>query len=80
VQRLVIGQSMRIVALGLALGLAGALAVAQTMRSLLFEISPFDPVTFAVVAGLLAAAALVACWLPARRATKVDPMIALRTE
>lgn len=80
VLRLVVAQSMRIVAVGLILGLAGSLAVARAMRSLLFEINPLDPVTFVAVAGLLGLAALVACWLPARRATRVDPMVALRAE
>ena len=80
VLRLVIGQSMRVVVLGLVLGVAGSLAVARLMQSLLFEISPFDPLTFVAVAGLLGLSALIACWLPARRATRVDPMIALRAE
>jgi putative ABC transport system permease protein len=80
VLRLVIGQSMRVVILGLVLGIAGALALARTMQSLLFEISPFDPLTFIAVAVLLGLAALLACWLPARRATKVSPIEALRSE
>ncbi|MBI2496402.1 MAG: ABC transporter permease [Opitutae bacterium] len=80
VLRMVIGQAMRVVLLGLVLGVGGAIAVARTMQSLLFEISPFDPVTFMAVAGLLGFAALLACWLPARRATKVDPIEALRAE
>jgi len=78
--RLVVGQSMRVVALGLGLGLAGALALSRTLRSLLFETSPFDPLTFAAVALLLGLAALLACWLPARRATRIDPARALRAE
>jgi putative ABC transport system permease protein len=80
VLRLVISQSMRVVGLGLLIGLAGSLAVARLVRSQLFEISAFDPVTFLAVVGLLAAAALLACWLPARRATRVDPVVALRAE
>ncbi|MDI1251285.1 MAG: ABC transporter permease [Lacunisphaera sp.] len=80
VLRLVIGQSMRVVVLGLVLGLGGALAVAHLMQSLLFEISPFDPLTFLVVAALLGLAALLACWLPARRAARVNPLEALRSE
>ena len=77
---LVIGQSMRVVMIGVALGVLGSLAVARTLQSLLFQISAFDVWTFTAVSGLLAVVALVACWLPARRATKVDPMIALRAE
>ncbi|AOS46189.1 Macrolide export ATP-binding/permease protein MacB [Lacunisphaera limnophila] len=80
VLRLVVGQSMRVVGVGIVLGVAGAIAVAHVMRSTLFGISTFDPVTFCAVVSLLAAAALLACWLPARRATKVDPMVALRSE
>jgi ABC-type antimicrobial peptide transport system permease subunit len=77
---LVIGQSMRVVMIGVVLGVAGSLAVAHTLQSLLYGINAFDPLTFVGVVALLAAAALLACWLPARRATKVDPMIALRAE
>ena len=80
VLRLVIGQSMRVVGLGLVLGVLGSLALTHTLQSLLFGVSAFDPLTFILVVGLLAAAALLACWLPARRATKVDPMLALRAE
>jgi putative ABC transport system permease protein len=63
---------------GLAIGLAGALVLTRTMKSLLFGISATDPLTILSVAFLLAAVALVACYIPARRATKVDPMVALR--
>jgi putative ABC transport system permease protein len=80
VLRLVIAQSMRVVVLGLVLGLAASLALARVLRAQLYEISVFDPVTLAGVVVLLASAALVACWLPARRATKVDPVQALRAE
>jgi putative ABC transport system permease protein len=80
VLRLVVGQGLRLVALGLALGLMTALALTRLMKKLLFEISATDPATFAGVALLLALAALLACYIPARRATKVDPMIALRCE
>ncbi|HKQ77449.1 MAG TPA: ABC transporter permease [Blastocatellia bacterium] len=80
VLRLVVAQGLRLVALGVALGLMSALALTRLMKKLLFEVSATDPVTFAGIALLLALVALLACWLPARRATKVDPMIALRCE
>jgi putative ABC transport system permease protein len=80
VLRLVLGQGLRLVALGLALGLMAALALTQLMKKFLFKVSATDPVTFAGIALLLALVALLACWVPARRATKVDPMIALRCE
>jgi predicted permease len=80
VLRLVMRQGMSMVILGLVLGLAGALVVTRLLRSFLFEIQPFDPLTFGVVVALLSVAAAVACWLPARRAARVDPMVALRSE
>jgi ABC-type antimicrobial peptide transport system permease subunit len=78
--RLVIRQGMKLLLLGVASGLAGALALTRWPKTLLFEMSATDPLTFAVIALLLIAVALLACWLPARRATRVDPMIALRCE
>jgi putative ABC transport system permease protein len=78
--RLVLGSSSRAVLVGFLLGFAGAAAVAQLLRSLLFGLSPFDPVSYVIVAMILAAAGLAATYLPARRATKIDPMAALRCE
>ncbi|HQR35630.1 MAG TPA: ABC transporter permease, partial [Blastocatellia bacterium] len=80
VLQMIIGQGMKLVAVGVLLGWAGAFAVTRLLRSWLYEVSPGDPLTFAGVALLLAVVALLACWVPARRATKVDPMIALRCE
>jgi putative ABC transport system permease protein len=80
VLRLVVGQGMATAAVGVAIGLGGALALTRVMRSLLFGVSASDPFTFAGVAALLALVALLACYLPARRAAGVDPVTALRSE
>jgi putative ABC transport system permease protein len=78
--RLVVGQAALLVAIGLALGGAGALMATRLLRSLLYEVDIWDPFTFAAIAALLAFVAVFAAWLPARRAAKISPMIALRTE
>jgi putative ABC transport system permease protein len=78
ISRMVVREGMALVLAGAVLGLAGALALARLMSRLLFGVSPFDPATFAAVFTLLALAALLACALAARRATRVDPMVALR--
>jgi len=80
VLRLILGQGMKLALLGLALGVVAALPLMRLMSSLLFSVSATDPVTFASVAFLLLSAALAACYIPARRAMRVDPMAALRHE
>jgi putative ABC transport system permease protein len=80
VLRLVLGQSLGMLLSGTAIGLAGAFALTRLMRTLLFEITATDPLTYVSVIGLLAVVALLACYIPARRAARVDPLIALRYE
>jgi putative ABC transport system permease protein len=80
VLRLVLWNGLKIVAIGLSIGLAASLAATRVMSSLLYDVSATDPLTFAAVGALLIAVALAACWIPARRATRVDPLVALRYE
>src|SRR5262249_32899652 len=77
---LVIRQGMRLVAIGVALGLVGAAAISRLIVGLLFGVGPLDPMAFVGVSSFLAAVALLACYLTALRATRVDPLIALRHE
>jgi ABC-type antimicrobial peptide transport system permease subunit len=80
VTAMVLRRGFRLVAIGLLIGSAGALAVTRVLRSLLFAVSPTDPLVFSAIAGLLVVIALAASLLPARRAARVDPVVALRTE
>lgn len=80
VVRLVVGEGLRLALAGVGLGLVAALALTRTMSTLLFGVGPMDPLTFLSVTALLVGVALVACWLPARRATRADPVMALRAE
>jgi predicted permease len=78
--RMALGEGMILVVVGLAAGLFGALLLTQFLRSMLYAVKPTDPVTFAAIAALLTSVALLACFIPARRATRVDPLVALRDE
>ncbi|HEX2512883.1 MAG TPA: FtsX-like permease family protein, partial [Xanthobacteraceae bacterium] len=80
VRRMVLGQGMRLASVGIVIGLLGAVGITRVVRALLYETSPTDPLTFAAVIPVLMAAALLACWLPARRAMRADPIVALRCE
>jgi putative ABC transport system permease protein len=78
--RMVLGQGVALTVIGLALGLLGAIGLTRMLRGLLFEVTPTDPLTFVGVGAVLAIAALSACYVPARRAARVDPTVALRCE
>src|SRR5271157_3727848 len=80
VLRMVLGQGLRTIFVGLAIGIAGSLALTRTVSSLLFGVTATDPITFVGVTLLLVGAGLLACYIPARRATRVDPLVALRYE
>jgi putative ABC transport system permease protein len=80
VRRMVVAEGMKQALLGVALGVGGAIWLTRMMTTLLFGVAPGDPATLAAAATLLLATAAIACYLPARRATTVDPLIVLRTE
>jgi putative ABC transport system permease protein len=75
---MIVGGGMRLTLVGVAIGIAGALALARFVESMLFEVTPFDPASYVATAGLLMAVAALACYIPARRAMRVDPIVALR--
>ena len=80
IAKLALGQGLRLTLLGVAIGVAGAVAVTRVLGVILYGVSPTDGATFAAVAGVLVTVALLACHLPARRASRVDPMVALRSD
>jgi len=80
VTALVLREGMSLVSLGLAIGLGAGFYLSQSVKTFLFDVSPRDPTTFAIVPCVLAAVALLACYVPARRALRVDPLTALRAE
>ncbi|MBA3830551.1 MAG: ABC transporter permease [Chthoniobacterales bacterium] len=80
IRRLILGQGVRLLSLGLTIGIAGAILFSRVLGSFLFEVNAIDPVIYLAVSVLLAFAALLACWLPARRAARVNPIVVLRSE
>jgi ABC-type antimicrobial peptide transport system permease subunit len=78
--RLVVRNGLVLTMIGIVLGIAGAVALTRVLATLLFEVSTTDPFTFASVALVLVSSSLLACYIPARRATRVDPLVALRYE
>jgi ABC-type antimicrobial peptide transport system permease subunit len=80
VLQMVLGEGLRVVLIGIGIGLVEALALTRLLRSMLFDVQPFDPVTFIGVPIMVILVALLACSIPALRATQVDPIVALRNE
>jgi putative ABC transport system permease protein len=79
VLKMIVGGGMKLALAGVVIGLAAALAAANVVASMLFEVTPFDPVSYAATAAVILAVAALACYVPARRAMRVDPIVALRT-
>jgi putative ABC transport system permease protein len=77
---MILGQGMTLVVIGLVIGLVSAMGLTRLMKTLLFQVQPTDPLTFAGVSLVLGGAALLACYVPARRALRIDPLQALRSE
>jgi ABC-type antimicrobial peptide transport system permease subunit len=77
---MIVRQGGVVAASGMVIGIAGALAVGRVMESLLYDVSPWDPIVFVVTAIGLFIVAMIACWVPARRAARIDPLIAMRAE
>ena len=80
VVQMILREGLLLVGVGVGIGLGGSLALSRSIRSLLFEVGPGDPITLSTVTILLAGIALFACFIPARRATQIDPMIAFRCD
>jgi ABC-type antimicrobial peptide transport system permease subunit len=80
VQRLVVGQGVTLVGIGAAIGIAGALLCTRVLQTLLYDLEPSDPMTYAVIVVLLVLTAMTASWFPARRAARIDPVVALRSD
>jgi ABC-type antimicrobial peptide transport system permease subunit len=78
--RMVLGHGRRLTLVGIAIGITGALFVTRLLQQALFEVDPADPMVYAAISLLLLIVAEFACWIPARRATRVDPLTAMRTE
>jgi ABC-type antimicrobial peptide transport system permease subunit len=80
VLRMVVGQGLLLIGTALVLGTAGAFAVSRVLQNLVYDVTTTDPLTFAAMAGLLALTGIIACWLPAQRASGIDPVAAIRSE